>query len=408
MSAAHRYDVIIAGGGMVGASLALALSGLGLDIAVLEAVPLEASDQPSYDARATAVSLGSQRIFSTLEVWPEVSADATPIEQIHISDRGNFGFTRIGAREQGVEALGYVVENRCLGAALWERLAGLSDVSVLCPARLERVAASQAGVRVEIAKPDHLVLQGRLLVAADGARSSVRELLNIAATAWDYRQNAIVANVSAEEFHDHIAYERFTSNGPLAFLPMSDGRCNVVWSIDSTRTDEIMALSERDFLTLLQAEFGFRLGALKKVGARHSYPLSLVKSTQSGAERVVFVGNAARSLHPIAGQGFNLGLRDVAALGEAIADGARQGEDPGSPAVLESYAAWRSDDQRRAILFTDGLVRLFTNPLGPVMLARNLGLLSLDIFPPAKRALAKHSMGVWGKQPRLARGVPLA
>ena len=408
MSETHRYDVIIAGGGMVGASLAVALSGLGLDIAVVEAAPVEAPDQPSYDARATAVSLGSRRIFDTLGIWPQVMGSATPIEQIHISDRGNFGFTRIGAREQGVEALGYVLENRCLGGALWARLAALPDVSVYCPARLKTATAGSANVRVEITAPDRHVLEGRLLVAADGARSTVRELLGVSSATWDYRQTAVVANVSPEKPHDHVAYERFTRSGPLALLPMSDGRCNVVWSIDSERKDEIMTLGSHDFLALLQTEFGHRLGALHKVGARHAYPLLLIRSAQSGVARVVFVGNAARSLHPIAGQGFNLGLRDVAALGEVIADGAADGHDPGSPPVLESYAAWRRDDQRRAIVFTDGLVRLFTNPLRSVTFARNLGLLSLDVFPPAKRALARHSMGVWGKQPRLARGVPLA
>lgn len=407
MSGPHRYDVIIAGGGMVGASLAVALSGLGLDIAVLEAVPLEASDQPSYDERSTAVSLGSQRILNTLKVWSEVARAAMPIEQIHISDQGRFGFTRINAREQGIDALGYVVENRRLGAALWGRLSELSDVSLHCPARLKNAALGAAAVRIEIAAPDVVILEGRLLVAADGARSTVRELLGIPATAWDYRHTAVVANVSPEEFHAHVAYERFTSSGPLAFLPMSDGRCNVVWSIDSSRKDEILGLGTEDFLMRLQAEFGFRLGRLKKAGARYSYPLSLVKSAHHSAERVVLVGNAAQNLHPIAGQGFNLGLRDVAALGEAIADGACEGKDPGSETVLASYAAWRSDDRRRAILFTDGLVRLFTNPLGPVKVARNLGLLSLDIFPAAKNALARHSMGVWGRQPRLARGVPL-
>jgi 2-octaprenyl-6-methoxyphenol hydroxylase len=247
-------------------------------------------------------------------------------------------------------------------------------------------------------------LSARLLVAADGAQSSIRPALGIESETWDYSQTAIITNVSTQRPHDHVAFERFTAAGPLAVLPMTDGRCTIVWTLPPERAEATLALDDTAFLAALQSSFGYRLGRFTRVGRRHAYPLALTRATERVGRRVVIIGNAAQGLHPIAGQGFNLGLRDVATLAEVIAD------DPGHVGErepLERYEEWRRRDRRSIIAFTDGLVRLFGNPLVPVKLLRDVGLLLFDVTPPAKSALSALSMGFAGRLPRLARGVPL-
>jgi 2-octaprenyl-6-methoxyphenol hydroxylase len=252
-----------------------------------------------------------------------------------------------------------------------------------------------------------VLLTARLLVAADGANSRVRQQLGIDALRWDYGQTAVIANVSPALPHGNTAYERFTAAGPLALLPMSEGRCAVVCTVDRRDRDAVLALDDAAFLAHLQDRFGDRLGRFRRVGQRQDYPLFMVKSREHARHRVAVIGNAAHTLHPIAGQGFNVGIRDVAVLAEVIIDAWRAGDDPGQLAVLERYANWRRWDQRRAIAFTDGLARLFVNPLPPLRLARNLGLLAFDLCPPVKRLLARQTMGLDGRLPRLARGLPL-
>ncbi len=398
------FDVVIAGGGMIGASLAVALAPLGLRVALIESAPPGSESQPSFDERTTALSNGSRRIYESMAVWPAVASEATPIRRIHISDRGRFGFARIDAAEQGVAALGYVLANRTLGAALWNQLAPDKATRLLCPARVTALATGADAVIVEIDQGrTRGSLSTRLLVAADGANSAVRRYLDIDATTWDYDQVAVITNVLPRKFHDYIAYERFTPTGPIAMLPMNEGRCTVVWTLAPQRAQAIMAMSDADFLSELQTAFGTRLGRLERVGRRHSYPLALTRADEQVAERVVIIGNAAQGLHPIAGQGFNLGLRDVATLAELIAD------DPelGSATMLTRYREWRASDRRALVAFTDGLVRVFGSPLTGVKIARDLGLLAFDLLPPAKAALSRLSMGVSGRLPRLARGLPL-
>jgi 2-octaprenyl-6-methoxyphenol hydroxylase len=248
------------------------------------------------------------------------------------------------------------------------------------------------------------------VVAADGAKSAVRAAFGIDATVWDYEQHAVIANVVPEKFHDFVAYERFTPDGPIALLPLADGRCTIVWTLAPEEAARVLELDEHEFLRRLQDRFGYRLGRLLRVGRPHAYPLALTRSQRQVASRAVIIGNAAQGLHPIAGQGFNLGLRDVATLAEVIADDvtARGGSaDPGAAAVLDRYGDWRRADRRTVIAFTDGLVRLFGNPLGPVRAARGASLLLFDLVPPAKQAFARVTMGMAGKLPRLSRGVPL-
>ncbi|MGH8263761.1 MAG: 2-octaprenyl-6-methoxyphenyl hydroxylase [Steroidobacteraceae bacterium] len=398
-------DVVIAGGGMIGASLAVALAPLGLRVALIEPASLGSESQPSFDERTTALSNGSRRIYESIGIWPSVASEATPIRRIHVSDRGRFGFARIDAAEQGVAALGYVLANRALGAALWQRFAGDANLTVLCPATAAGLTSTPDGLAVSVEQGGQASrIDCQLLVAADGAQSSIRQALGIEATTWRYDQVGVITNVLAQKFHEHVAYERFTPTGPIAMLPMSEGRCSVVWTLSPDRAGEVTALSDEDFLRELQTAFGMRLGRLTRVGRRHAYPLALTCADEQTAERVVIIGNAAQGLHPIAGQGFNLGLRDVATLAELVAE---HRTDLGSAVMLERYRDWRQTDRRSVVAFTDGLVRLFGNPLASVSAARNLGLLAFDLLPPAKAALSRLSMGVSGRLPKLARGLPL-
>jgi 2-octaprenyl-6-methoxyphenol hydroxylase len=403
------YDILIIGGGMVGASLAVALAPLPLRVGLIEAVEFESSAQPSYDDRTVALSYGSRRIFESLNIWERLGASAaTPIQRIHISDRGHFGFTRLDAHEAGVDALGYVVENRALGQALKPVLAETENLTFICPATVEDVAFAENAASVTLRRGSNLeTLSARLLVAADGGRSLVRDKAGIATQRTDYHQTALVTNVTPERPHQNIAYERFTNSGPLAFLPMSENRCAVVWSLSPEKAEALLALDAAQFLAALQEHFGTRLGRLLKVGKRAVYPLALTKVSEHIRPRLVLIGNAAHTVHPVAGQGFNLGLRDVAVLAQVLNEAQRAGRDIGELAVLEGYADWRKRDNLAISTFTDGLVRIFSNDLAPVSFVRNLGLVAVDLFPPAKRTLLRLSMGLAGRLPRLARGLPL-
>ncbi|MBL8259457.1 MAG: 2-octaprenyl-6-methoxyphenyl hydroxylase [Candidatus Competibacteraceae bacterium] len=406
---ATDYDLLIVGGGMVGASLACALAGPSLRIGLIEAAPFTASAHPSYDDRTIALSQGTKRIFQTLGLWETLAPTAEPIRQIHISERGGVGFAHLDSREEGVDALGYVAEARMIGAALLAKLPGLSGVELLCPARLEQVIiepdAARATVRLD---GDRTVeLRCQLVVAADGARSPVREQLGVAALRWEYGQQAVIANVTPTLPHRQVAYERFTEDGPMALLPMTGNRCAAVCTVNDPDVEKVLALDDAGFVDLLHRRFGDRLGSFARVGRRQAYPLFLLKSREHARARAAFIGNAAHTLHPIAGQGFNLGIRDVAALAEVIADARRAGRDIGDMAVLDRYAGWRRWDQRQTIAFTDALTRLFVNPLPPVRAARNLGLLAFDFLPPLKHWFARQSMGLDGRLPKLARGLPL-
>lgn len=400
------YDLLIVGGGMVGASLALALAGRGLRIAVVEAHPPGADTQPAYDDRAIALAYGTQRIFEALGLWPQLAAHAEPIRDIHVSDRGYFGMTRLHAVDEGVLALGQVVTARALGQVLIENLLQAPGVEVVAPARVLGFVDTGEGVRVSVDR-DGLVseLDCRLLVAADGGHSTIREQLDLPVVRWQYGQSAVVTNVTPTQPHRQVAYERFTRTGPLALLPMSEGRCAVVWTVRDDQVDAVLALDDAAFLAALQERFGFRLGRFVRVGRRSSYPLSLLRARDAVRGRVAVIGNAAHTLHPIAGQGFNLGIRDVAALAEVVLDAQRDDGDIGAPAVLAAYQRWRLDEQRNTALATDGLARLFSNPLAGVGVLRNLGLLAMDCVPGAKHLLARAAMGLLGRQPSLARGV---
>ncbi|MDJ0792834.1 MAG: 2-octaprenyl-6-methoxyphenyl hydroxylase [Woeseiaceae bacterium] len=406
-----HYDIVIAGGGMIGTSLALALAPLGLKVAVVEAIERQAAAQPSFDDRTTALSRSTQRMFTAMGLWPQIVAASTPISSIHVSDQGRFGFSHIDAEEQGVEALGYVVVNRVLGSVLQDALDSAKGIDVLCPARITKVAIAPDAATVTVAKKDddETELSAALLVAADGANSAVREMLGITASKDHYGQRAVIGNVLSERPVDNVAYERFTEQGPLAVLPIAEGRAGFIWTVSEDDAERVMSLDDDEFLAELQREFGYRLGEFSRVGKRAAYPLILSKAMRLTATRSVLIGNSAHGLHPVSAQGFNLGMRDVAAIVDCIAD-AQAGDsdfDPGNAAMLERYAEWRRADQKKLVRFTDGLVKLFGSRRRPLRALRNVGMLGFDLIPGVRSVFAKHTMGLAGQLPRLSRGVPL-
>ena len=391
---------MIIGGGLVGASLACALENTGLSVAIVEAWPLKSASQPSYDDRTVALSWGSRCIFDGMGVWDAMADRVEPIKTIHISDKGHFGATRLRHDEEGVEALGYVAENRVLGDVLYQRLEQNSNLELYCPAALVGIEQQGDHVSAEIEQDGgKKKIRARLLVAADGVISQVRELLHIGSSTQDYGQCAVIANVTPGYRHNNVAYERFTDQGPVAFLPMTRNRCSVVWTVPTAQAEGLMQLDDEAFLHQLQQRFGFRLGRLQKVGQRQLYPLKLIETTQVVRDRVVIVGNAAHTIHPVAGQGFNLALRDIAILTDLIT----AADDPGASATLQSYVDQREDDARRVYRFTDGLVKIFSNDNAPLGHLRAAGLVAVGLVAPLRHQLARQSMGLSGRASVLGR-----
>jgi 2-octaprenyl-6-methoxyphenol hydroxylase len=400
-----RHDVLVVGGGLVGASLARALEGLDLDVAVVEAAPPPAGAAPPGDGRVIALGWGSRVILEGLGIWASVAPEACPIRGIRVSDRGWPAGVRLEAEDEGLPALGYVVGAAALGAALGDALRAAPATRLYAPARVVALEAGADQVLCTLVGEEvPATVSARLVVGADGNDSRVRTLAGIGVREHDYRQSAVLATVRTARHHDHVAYERFTRSGPLALLPLADGRSSVVWTVRAGMEDRVAGLGRRELLAALQERFGWRLGRFEEAAGRGVYPLRRRLARCLTAPRVALAGNAAHALHPVAGQGLNLGLRDVAALADMLAEASRGGLDPGAPEALARYRALRRGDQLRVSAATDLLVRLFGLRLPPAGLARALGMAALDQLPPLRHGLARHAMGLGGRLPALARG----
>jgi 2-octaprenyl-6-methoxyphenol hydroxylase len=395
-----EHDVLIIGGGLVGASLAIALDGSGLRVALVEAAPPRADLQPSYDERNLALARATVNALTALGVWAHVGARATPIRKIHISRQGEFGVVRLDAHKHGVDVFGAVLPARELGNGLLTRLDACRELTRYTPATLEAMNTTGDAITATLSIGDRKqAVRTRLLVGADGTASSVRAALGIETENVDYAQTAFVATVTLQRALD-CAYERFTASGPVALLPLGERRAGVVLTVPGADAARVAALDDAGFVDLLHERFGWRLGRLSRPGRRVSYPLRRVQANRLVAPRSVLVGNAAQTLHPIGAQGFNLGLRDALTLAELLVDGAQAGGDPGDATLLADYAHRRRVDREGTIAMSDGLVRLTGNDAPPLKLLRSLGLLALDRIGPLQAVLTRRGMGFRGAVPR--------
>lgn len=400
-----EYDVVIIGGGMVGASLVAALKNHPeKKIAVVEAYPVESSSQPSFDDRSIALSYGSRRIWEAMGLWSLLETEIEAIKSIHVSDKGHLGATRLHHTEESVEALGYVAENKVIGRVLMKEIESLKHVDWICPARIQSLEQDENSVTIKVkTEKEEILLKSKLLVAADGVQSVTRELAGIGVIQEDYQQTAVIANVQTDQLHHGVAYERFTHTGPVAFLPMTENRYSVVWTCQREESLRIMNLSDAEFVDELQQHFGFRAGNIQKTGERFSYPLMYTESEQITKGRVVIVGNAAHALHPVAGQGYNLALRDVAELAELIVNS----EDPGHNLLLAEYHVKRLKDMHTIYRITDSLVKVFSNKIYALGHLRAMGLISVNLASPVRSLMARQSMGLLGRMNKMQRRLPL-
>jgi len=413
-------EVCIVGGGLVGLSLAVALGSVGVDTLLLDARPPEADLAPDFDGRASALARGSTRLYEALDLWSACLAGAAPIRDIRVSDGRpglpaspfflHYAMSDLGEDDADASppAMGYIVENRFLRHALLSRVREMPSVRVLAPALVaaQDVEAGLARLSLEAGGE----VRARLVVAAEGQRSRLREQAGIAVRRWDYPQVGIVSTLAHEAPHEGTAFECFLPDGPFAILPLTDEpeggrhRSSLVWTARADMRETIMGLDAEAFAAACQRRFGQSLGRFEEAGGRFAYPLRFLLASRFHAPRLALIGETGHAMHPIAGQGLNLGLRDVAALAELVVDACRLGLDPGDPDLLERYTRWRRFDSTTLCLVTDGLNRLFSNDLPPVRLARDVGLAAVNRMGPAKRFFMQHAMGLTGRLPRLIEG----
>ncbi|HEX3881144.1 MAG TPA: UbiH/UbiF/VisC/COQ6 family ubiquinone biosynthesis hydroxylase [Stellaceae bacterium] len=426
---ADDAELLIAGGGLNGLALGIACAGAGLETILVDRQDLAATIAETFDGRASAIAHGSKLVLDAIGVWPAIAAEAEPIREIRVADDASPLFLHYDHRDlasgaSGATPLGYIVENRVLRRALLARAAELPALSLVFPRAVASIAATPAGVTATLG--DRSTRRIRLVAAADGKGSPLRRAAGIHAVEWRYDQIGIVTTVRHERPHAGIAIEHFLPAGPFAILPMTADpaprrgasdeaqapltpgwRSSLVWTEAAALAPRLVALPDAEFTAELRARFGGFLGHVEPVGPRFTYPLSLMQAETYIAPRLALIGEAAHVIHPIAGQGLNVGIRDVAALAEAIVDARRLGLDIGADSVLERYQRWRRLDAVMLAGVTDGLNRLFSNTIAPVKLARDLGLAAVNQMPPLKRLLMQHAMGTLGDRPRLARGEAL-
>ncbi len=408
-------EVLIIGGGLVGTTLATAFGQAGMDVAVVDIADPRAGLDAGFDGRASAIALATQRVLGGLDIWPALAAEAAPILDIRVSEGSSLFFLHYDHRDAGGDAgdqpFGYMVENRNLRKALFYRLQDLKTVRMMAPQSVAALERQSHGVTAELS--DGRKINARLAVAADGRASKTRDDAGIRVTSWSYEQAGIVCTVGHEHCHDFVANEHFLAAGPFAILPLkgdpkNPGHCSsLVCTERADLAPGIMALDDAGFMAELECRFGDFLGKLEIIGPKWSYPLSLQFAENTIDRRLALVGDAAHAMHPIAGQGLNMGLRDVAALAEVVLDARRLGLDIGDGVVLERYQRWRRFDNTLMLAMTDGLNKLFSNNIRPLRLARDLGLAAVNSLPPLKKFFMSHAMGLVGDLPRLMRDQPL-
>ncbi len=400
-----RTDVVVVGGGLVGLSLGHALASAGIEVAVVDREEPAIAANDAYDGRAFAISYGSRRILEGLGLWHEMAPDAAPILDIRVTDGPSLLFLHYDHREVGDEPLGHIVESRFVRRALLGGLARRPCLTLIAPESVVRLERGKSGVTAYLSKGRRI--EARLAIAADGRASPIRRTAGIGAIEWGYQQTAIVCTVALSRPHDGVAHERFLPVGPFALLPLPGDFSSVVWTERNEVAPAMMALDDAAFSEAMTRRFGEALGPLRVFGRRWSYPLGLLVAERFTSDRLALVGDAAHSIHPLAGQGLNLAIRDVAALAEVVVDAHRLGLDIGAADVLDRYASWRRLDTLALLAVTDGLNRLFSNDVGPLRLVRDIGLAAVDRMPGLKRLFMRHAMGTVGDLPRLARGEAL-
>ncbi|OCQ53218.1 2-octaprenyl-6-methoxyphenol hydroxylase [Photorhabdus australis subsp. thailandensis] len=386
-------NVIIVGGGMTGATLALAISSLSkgqIHVSLIEAAEPE-QKHPGFDARAIALAYGTCQRLQQIGVWSALEDYVIPITHVHVSDRGHAGFVNLCAKDYNIPALGNVIELYHAGQSLFRLLKNAPGVTLYCPSRVLAVERTTSSVVVTLDNGEQL--QGELLVAADGSHSAIGHACHIQRQQHHYEQVAVITNILTSEHPQGRAFERFTEYGPLALLPMTEGRSSLVWCHQLEQRKEIVGWNNEQFLRQLQRAFGWRLGKILEVGQRHSYPLTLSTVNQQISHRLVLVGNAAQTLHPIAGQGFNLGMRDVMTLAQIVSEVFAAGQDIGTYSVLANYQQQRVSDRENTIDMTDGLIRIFANRYFPLQVGRNLGLMMMEKCSPMRDILARQTLG---------------
>lgn len=395
-------DVLIIGGGLVGGTLGCILAGQNISTVIVDREI--ASDQMAleYDGRASAIALGTQRVLDGAGLWDELKDDSAPIDDIRVSDGDSLMFLHYDHNDMDIRPFGYMVENRRLRVALAKRFKTLKQLNVIAPDKVAALDRDAGGVTARL--ESGVTIRAKLVIGADGRTSQTRETAGINLTHWSYKQSGIVCTVEHEKSHENIAHERFLPAGPFAILPLMGNRSCIVWTERTALAPAMMALNDMEFNAELARRFGDFLGETRPTGPRWCYPLSLQFAERVTDRRLVLVGDAAHAMHPIAGQGLNMGLRDVAAMAEVLSDAHRLGLDIGSAVVLERYERWRGFDNTLMLAMTDVLNRLFSNDIAPVRLARDVGLAVVNRIPPLKRFFMRHAMGLVGDLPRLMRG----
>ena len=388
----NQYDIAIVGAGLVGSSLACALADLPHNVAILDSqshVTFKSSTRVNQDGRSIALTLSSKKMLDALDLWSELSALAVPIKKIHISDQGRFGATRLDSDRYDVESFGYLVPAEELIRILFEQTKKLKNVDCLQPFKVTQVENSLQGVVIH---SEEKSIQAKLLIAADGAQSFIRQSLNITVEEKDYAQIAIVGSVVAEQHHEYTAYERFTNHGPLAILPRANNTCGFIWMNPTEVAENNMTLTDETFMNELQQAFGYRLGHFKQVSKRFAYPLALSVSEKSVQDRIVLIGNAAQTLHPIAGQGLNLALRDIAELCDLLKENSLDDINE----ALRTYEDKRQPDIENTIRFTDRLNFIFNADYPLLSRSRGLGLALLGAIPILEERIVKQNLGALG------------